>query len=171
MQVRSRSTIVSIPHVRDERVSRPWLGAALFALGAGLIANSAAGPLLADVIREMGFRKASEFYIALGQGKISTKAVAKKLMQRLEAGEAVEKDEPIGRTEAEDERARRTKEASNYGIRVKGADKVAVQTMVAKLLGLREIPKPADAADALALACCHVWRAPLAARLTTAGTT
>jgi crossover junction endodeoxyribonuclease RuvC len=34
--------------------------------------------------------------------------------------------------------------------------------MVARLLNLREVPKPADAADALALACCHLWRAPLA---------
>ena len=53
-------------------------------------------PLLADVIREMGFRKATEFYIALGQGKISTKTVANKLMQRLKAGEAVEEEQPIG---------------------------------------------------------------------------
>jgi crossover junction endodeoxyribonuclease RuvC len=43
------------------------------------------------------------------------------------------------------------------------ADKAAVQTMVARLLHLREVPKPPDAADALALACCHLWRAPLAA--------
>ena len=42
------------------------------------------------------------------------------------------------------------------------ADKTAVQTMVARLLNLREVPKPPDAADALALACCHLWRAPLA---------
>ena len=54
----------------------------------------AGSPLLADVIREMGYRKATEFYIALGQGKISTKAVVNKLLQRLKAGEAVE-DEPI----------------------------------------------------------------------------
>ncbi len=40
------------------------------------------------------------------------------------------------------------------------ADKLAVQTMITRLLGLREVPRPADAADALALACCHVWRAP-----------
>ena len=45
------------------------------------------------------------------------------------------------------------------------ADKVAVQTMVARILGLRDVPKPADAADALALACCHLWRAPLASRV------
>ena len=45
------------------------------------------------------------------------------------------------------------------------ADKAAVQAMVARLLNLREVPKPPDAADALALACCHLWRAPLAAKV------
>lgn len=38
------------------------------------------------------------------------------------------------------------------------ADKAQVGAMVARLLGLREAPKPADAADALALAICHAWR-------------
>jgi crossover junction endodeoxyribonuclease RuvC len=37
--------------------------------------------------------------------------------------------------------------------------------MVTKLLGLTEKPKPADAADALAIAICHVWRAPMRDRL------
>lgn len=41
-----------------------------------------------------------------------------------------------------------------------GAEKAQVQTMVAKILGLVEAPKPADAADALALAICHLWRGP-----------
>lgn len=41
------------------------------------------------------------------------------------------------------------------------ADKKQVQTMVARILGLAETPKPADAADALALAICHAWRTPL----------
>ncbi len=86
----------------------------------------AISPLLADVIREMGYRKAADFYIALGQGKISTKAVSKKVMQRLQGGEAVEEHEPFGST-ATDDKARRTKEASNYGIKVKGADQVAVR--------------------------------------------
>lgn len=45
------------------------------------------------------------------------------------------------------------------------ADKAQVATMVTKLLGLREAPKPADAADALAIAICHVWRAPMRDRL------
>jgi crossover junction endodeoxyribonuclease RuvC len=42
-----------------------------------------------------------------------------------------------------------------------GAEKKQVGTMVAKILGLAEIPKPADAADALALAICHAWRMPM----------
>jgi crossover junction endodeoxyribonuclease RuvC len=45
------------------------------------------------------------------------------------------------------------------------ADKAQVTTMVTRLLGLAEAPKPADAADALALAICHLWRAPMRARL------
>lgn len=35
------------------------------------------------------------------------------------------------------------------------ADKVQVQHMVKTLLGLQEIPRPDDAADALAIAICH----------------
>lgn len=37
-----------------------------------------------------------------------------------------------------------------------GADKSQVQQMVRALLGLNEIPQPDDAADALAIAICHV---------------
>jgi crossover junction endodeoxyribonuclease RuvC len=48
------------------------------------------------------------------------------------------------------------------------ADKKQVGTMVAKILRLEEIPKPADAADALALAICHAWRSPLGALAATA---
>jgi len=38
------------------------------------------------------------------------------------------------------------------------ADKAQVTQMVTRLLRLTEAPKPADAADALALAICHIWR-------------
>jgi len=38
------------------------------------------------------------------------------------------------------------------------ADKPQVQSMVQRLLSLDELPRPADAADALALAICHLWR-------------
>ena len=84
-------------------------------------------PLLAQVIKEMGFRKATEFYIALGQGKVSTKSVANKLMQRLKEGEAVEEQAPVGFEGAREDKARRTKDAAKYGIRVKGADNIAVR--------------------------------------------
>ncbi|MDW4904254.1 crossover junction endodeoxyribonuclease RuvC [Streptomyces sp. ADMS] len=45
------------------------------------------------------------------------------------------------------------------------ADKAQVGAMVTRLLRLDEPPKPADAADALALAICHIWRAPAQTRL------
>jgi len=38
------------------------------------------------------------------------------------------------------------------------ANKAQVGRMVAKILDLDEIPKPADAADSLAIAICHGWR-------------
>ena len=38
------------------------------------------------------------------------------------------------------------------------ADKNQVTAMVAKLLRITDPPRPADAADALALAICHLWR-------------
>jgi crossover junction endodeoxyribonuclease RuvC len=36
------------------------------------------------------------------------------------------------------------------------ADKRQMQEMIKRLLGLREIPKPDDAADALSIALCHI---------------
>lgn len=41
------------------------------------------------------------------------------------------------------------------------ADKKQMTAMITRILGLSEPPKPADAADALALAVCHCWRAPM----------
>jgi GTP diphosphokinase / guanosine-3',5'-bis(diphosphate) 3'-diphosphatase len=103
-----------------ERKGREGLEEALRTRGLPM-QKVASSPLLVDVIREMGFRKATEFYIALGQGKVSTKAVANKLMQRLKAGEAVEETDPIGLSGHREDKARRTKDAANFGIRVKGA--------------------------------------------------
>ncbi len=84
--------------------------------------------LLADVMREMGFRKADDFYIALGQGKVSSRIVANKLMQRLKAGEAVDQEQTVDDLISDrDDKRRRISEASNYGIRVKGVQDVAVR--------------------------------------------
>jgi GTP diphosphokinase / guanosine-3',5'-bis(diphosphate) 3'-diphosphatase len=86
-------------------------------------------PLLADVIREMGFRKADDFYIALGGAKISAKVVVNKIMQRLKQGEAAE-SEP---TAADDllktrrRRSRATTSSSRFGISVDGIDEVMLR--------------------------------------------
>ena len=45
------------------------------------------------------------------------------------------------------------------------ADKAQVGAMVARILRLDAVPKPADAADALALAITHVWRGGAQARI------
>lgn len=48
------------------------------------------------------------------------------------------------------------------------ADKAQVTAMITRLLQLPAAPKPADAADALALAVCHLWRSPMQQRLESA---
>ena len=45
------------------------------------------------------------------------------------------------------------------------ADKTQITAMVTRLLNLAEPPKPADAADALALALCHAWKGQGNARI------
>jgi crossover junction endodeoxyribonuclease RuvC len=49
------------------------------------------------------------------------------------------------------------------------ADKRQVTAMIQRVLRLDAPPRPADAADALALAVCHAWRAPLAPSSGSAG--
>ncbi len=48
------------------------------------------------------------------------------------------------------------------------ADKAQVTAMVTRLLQLPEPPKPADAADAVAIAVCHVWRGAAQAKISAA---
>ncbi len=91
----------------------------------------AGSPLLVDVIREMGFRKADDFYVALGQRKISAGTVTNKVMQRLKQGDAVAGGEAESRLEdvleGKDACERRTQQATGYGISVKGVDDVMVR--------------------------------------------
>src|SRR5919201_3234276 len=95
----------------------------------GLPAQKIVGSsLLADVIREMGFRKADDFYIALGGAKISAKVVVNKVMQRLKQGEAAE-SEPTAADDLLKPTVRRKPEASSskFGIRVEGVDDVPLR--------------------------------------------
>jgi GTP diphosphokinase / guanosine-3',5'-bis(diphosphate) 3'-diphosphatase len=94
----------------------------------GLPAQKIAGsPLLADVIREMGFRKGEDFYVALGQSKISAKVVVNKIIQRLKQGEAAVEEEPAEGLLAKREIAKPTAPSSSYGIKVKGIDDVMLR--------------------------------------------
>ncbi len=85
--------------------------------------------LLADVIREMGFRKADDFYIALGAAKVSPKIVVNKVMQRLKRGEAADG----GATAASDllrvgrSNRRPTRSSGQYGIQVEGVEDVMLR--------------------------------------------
>jgi GTP diphosphokinase / guanosine-3',5'-bis(diphosphate) 3'-diphosphatase len=86
-------------------------------------------PLLADVIREMGFRKGDDFYIALGAAKISPKTVVNKVMQRLKQGEAAE-SEPTATDDllqTTRRRTRPTETSTRYGISVRGIDEVMLR--------------------------------------------
>ncbi len=49
------------------------------------------------------------------------------------------------------------------------ADKRQVTAMVMRLLRMDDPPRPADTADALALAICHLWRGGVGRRPTAAG--
>jgi guanosine-3',5'-bis(diphosphate) 3'-pyrophosphohydrolase len=95
----------------------------------GLPAQKITGSaLLADVIREVGYRKADDFYIALGAAKISPKLVVGKVMQRLKHGEAADGGDSaadllhVGRS-----RRRPTKSSGQYGIRVEGVEDVMLR--------------------------------------------
>jgi guanosine-3',5'-bis(diphosphate) 3'-pyrophosphohydrolase len=95
----------------------------------GLPAQKITGSaILADVIREVGYRKADDFYIALGAAKISPKLVVGKVMQRLKQGEAADGDDTaadllrVGR-----QRRRPTKSSGQYGIRVDGVEDVMLR--------------------------------------------
>src|SRR2546430_718969 len=96
----------------------------------GLPAQKIVGSsLLADVIREMGFRKAEDFYIALGGAKISAKVVVNKVMQLLKQGEAAE-SEPTAAADllkTRRRRARPTTSSSRFGIAVEGIDEVMLR--------------------------------------------
>jgi guanosine-3',5'-bis(diphosphate) 3'-pyrophosphohydrolase len=95
----------------------------------GLPAQKITGSaLLADVIREMGYRKADDFYLALGAAKISPKVVVNKVLQRLKQGEAADGDTSatdlmkVGRS-----RQRPTSSSGQYGIKVQGVDDVMLR--------------------------------------------
>jgi guanosine-3',5'-bis(diphosphate) 3'-pyrophosphohydrolase len=78
--------------------------------------------LLAQVIREMGFKKAEDFYLALGSGKLQVSQVVNKLLQRLKTEEGVVEEPAPARP-----KAREAVSSENFGIVVPGVEDVLVR--------------------------------------------
>jgi GTP diphosphokinase / guanosine-3',5'-bis(diphosphate) 3'-diphosphatase len=79
-------------------------------------------PLLAQIIREMGFKKAEDFYLALGSGKLQVSQVANKVLHRLKTSEVAEEEKVPTRP-----KARHAVASDNYGIHVPGVEDVLVR--------------------------------------------
>src|SRR5690349_8435121 len=100
---------------------------------AGLPAQKLTGsPLLADVIRELGFKRADDFYIALGGAKISPKVVVNKVLQRLKQGDAGVEEPTAGEDLLLERRKapamrRPDGNAAKFGIRVEGVSDVPLR--------------------------------------------
>jgi GTP pyrophosphokinase len=84
----------------------------------------AGSAVLAGVIRETGFKKAEEFYVALGSGKLTAASIVNKVLQRLKTDEVAEEEAvtPRKRPKARDALASET-----YGIKVVGVEDVLVR--------------------------------------------
>jgi GTP pyrophosphokinase len=98
---------------------------------AGLPAQKITGSaLLADVIREMGFRKAEDFYIALGGAKVSAKVVVNKVLHRLKQGDSAVEEPTAVESLLDDRQAPRRRpdgDAAQFGIRVEGVEDVPLR--------------------------------------------
>jgi GTP diphosphokinase / guanosine-3',5'-bis(diphosphate) 3'-diphosphatase len=79
--------------------------------------------VLAQVIRDLGFKKAEDFYLAVGSGKLGTGQVVNKVLQRLKTGEVAE--EPA--VTLKPAKARSTVAGDSLGIVVQGVEDVLVR--------------------------------------------
>ncbi len=83
----------------------------------------AGSALLAQVIRETGFKKADDFYFALGSGKLPPSQIVRKVLQRLKTDEVAEED-PV---QLKKPKAATATDSESYGIHVEGAEGVLVR--------------------------------------------
>jgi guanosine-3',5'-bis(diphosphate) 3'-pyrophosphohydrolase len=83
----------------------------------------AGSAVLAQVIRETGFKKAEDFYLALGSGKLPASQIVNKVLQRLKTEEVAEEEAiPLKAPKARSAVASQT-----YGINVEGVEDVLVR--------------------------------------------
>ncbi len=85
-----------------------------------------ASAVLADVSRELGFEKAEDFYLALGNEQISPQIAVNKLIERFK-GDAAEEAPETTFDDIIQRQRRRTQRGSKVGIRVEGVDDVMVR--------------------------------------------
>ncbi len=78
---------------------------------------------LAQVIRDSGFKKAEDFYLALGSGKLQPGSIVNKVVQRLKTEEVAAEAPVITKTP----KARETQSGNELGIVVQGVDDVLVR--------------------------------------------
>ncbi|MBA2521704.1 MAG: bifunctional (p)ppGpp synthetase/guanosine-3',5'-bis(diphosphate) 3'-pyrophosphohydrolase, partial [Solirubrobacterales bacterium] len=83
----------------------------------------AGSAVLAQVIRETGFKKAEDFYVALGSGKLQASQVVNKVLQRLKTTEVVVEEAISLKTP----KARDVAVSDNFGINVHGVEDVLVR--------------------------------------------
>src|SRR5438876_4222684 len=79
--------------------------------------------VLAQVIRETGFKKAEDFYLALGSGKLQASQIVNKVIQRLKTEQVAEEEAvPLKAP-----KARHAVSRDNFGINVRGVNDVLVR--------------------------------------------
>jgi GTP diphosphokinase / guanosine-3',5'-bis(diphosphate) 3'-diphosphatase len=79
--------------------------------------------VLAEVIRDSGYRKAEDFYLALGSGRLQPGAIVNKVIQRLKTGEVAEAAPVVTKTP----KARSTASGADVGVVVQGVEDVLVR--------------------------------------------
>jgi GTP pyrophosphokinase len=84
----------------------------------------AGSAVLAGVIRESGYKKAEDFYLALGSGKLTAGSIVTKVLQKLKVDEVAEEEAVLPRKRP---KAREALSSNTYGINVVGVEDVLVR--------------------------------------------
>ena len=84
----------------------------------------AGSAVLAGVIRESGYKKAEDFYLALGSGKLTAGSIVNKVLQKLKVEQVAEEEAVLPRKKP---RAREALASNTYGINVVGVEDVLVR--------------------------------------------
>jgi GTP pyrophosphokinase len=84
----------------------------------------AGSAVLAGVIRESGYKKAEDFYLALGAGKLTAGSIVNKVLQKLKVDQVAEEAPVLPRKKP---KARDALASNTYGINVVGVEDVLVR--------------------------------------------